>query len=189
MYSEDSGHTTQRVWRLGSKTNSSDGSRNFERGVQPLACAKHARNVGLPQPLPVTWMLAGQSELSISKLASFPDLPLPFAFTIIHGSGRLAKNFHRSSNSVYYCKCKREIKTGEAWDWGYLEATLGLVKRLEISKELICECVTVSGCCCCMSLLYNHLMDSCSYVHKNTLLATKGGCICTPLTPLNPPLN
>ena len=70
----------------------------------------------------------------------------------------------------------------------YLEATLGLVKCLEISKELIRECVTMPGCCCCMPLLQNHLMDSCSYVRKNTLLATKGGCICTPLTPLNPPL-
>ena len=64
----------------------------------------------------------------------------------------------------------------------YLEATLALVKRLEISKELIRECVTVPGCCC-MPLLHNHLMDSCSYVRKNTLLAAKGGCICTPLTP------
>ena len=45
----------------------------------------------------------------------------------------------------------------------YLEATLGLVKRLEISKELIRECVTVAGCCCCMPLLRNHLMNSCSY--------------------------
>ena len=53
----------------------------------------------------------------------------------------------------------------------YLEATLGLVKRLEISKELIRECVTVPGCCCCIPLLYNHLMDSCSYLRKNTLLA------------------
>ena len=70
----------------------------------------------------------------------------------------------------------------------YLEATLGLAKRLEISKELTCECVTVPGCCYCMPLLYNRLMDSCSYVHKNTLLAAKGGCICTPLPPLNPPL-
>jgi len=41
----------------------------------------------------------------------------------------------------------------------------------------------VPGCCCCMPLLHNHLMDSCSYVRKNTLLAAKGGCICTPLTP------
>ena len=64
----------------------------------------------------------------------------------------------------------------------YLEATLGLVKRLEISKELIRECVTVPGCCRCMPLLH-HLMDSCSYVRKNTLLAAKGGYICTPLTP------
>ena len=61
----------------------------------------------------------------------------------------------------------------------YLEAPLGLVKRLEISKELIRECVIVAGCCCCMPLLRNNLMDSCSYVHKNTLLAA---------TPLNPPL-
>ena len=51
-----------------------------------------------------------------------------------------------------------------------------LVKRLEISKELIHECVTVPGCCCCMP----HLMDSCSYVHKNTLLAAKGGCTYPP---------
>ena len=69
----------------------------------------------------------------------------------------------------------------------YLEATLGLVKHLEISKELIRECVTVPGCCCCMPLLHNHLMDSCSYVRKNTLLAAKGGAFalpkCTPLTP------
>ena len=52
----------------------------------------------------------------------------------------------------------------------YLQATLALVKRLEISKELIRECVTVPGCCC-MPLLHNPLMDSCSYVRKNTLLA------------------
>ena len=71
----------------------------------------------------------------------------------------------------------------------YLEATLGLVKCLEISKELIRECVTMPSCCCCMPLLHNHLMDSCSYVRKNTLLTAKGGCICTPLTPLNPPLD
>ena len=66
----------------------------------------------------------------------------------------------------------------------YLKATLSLVKCLEIIKELIRECVTMPGCCCCMPLLHNHLMDSCSYVRKNTLLAAKGGCICTPLTPL-----
>ena len=59
----------------------------------------------------------------------------------------------------------------------YLEATLGLVKCLEISKELIRECVTMPGCCCCMPLLHNHLMDSCSYnyVRQNTLLAAKRG--------------
>ena len=62
---------------------------------------------------------------------------------------------------------------------------LGLVKCLEISKELIRECVTMPGCCCCMPLLHNHLMDSCSYnyVRQNALLAAKGGYICTPLTP------
>ena len=62
----------------------------------------------------------------------------------------------------------------------YFEATLGLDKRLEISKELICACVTMPGCYCCMPLLYNHLMGSCKYVRKNTLLAAKEGCICTP---------
>ena len=45
----------------------------------------------------------------------------------------------------------------------YLEATLGLVKRLEISKELIRECVTVPGCCCCMPLLHNHLISHSRY--------------------------
>ena len=54
----------------------------------------------------------------------------------------------------------------------YLEAILRLAERLEISKELIRECVTVPGCCC-TPLLYNHLMDSCSYARKNTLVATK----------------
>ena len=61
-------------------------------------------------------------------------------------------------------------------------------KSSEISNELICDCVTMPGCCCCMPLLHNHLMDSCSYVHKNILSAAKGGCICTLLTPLNMPL-
>ena len=27
-------------------------------------------------------------------------------------------------------------------------------------------CVTVSGCWCCMSLLHNHLMGSCSHINK-----------------------
>ena len=67
----------------------------------------------------------------------------------------------------------------------YLEATTpSLTQMLEISKELIRECVTVPGCCC-MPLLHNHLMDLCSYVRKNTLLAAKG--VCTPLTPPPPP--
>ena len=72
----------------------------------------------------------------------------------------------------------------------YLEATLGLVKRLKISKGLICECVTVSGCCC-IPLLYDHLMELCSYLRKNTLLIywpPKGGAFAPPLPPLNPPL-
>ena len=59
----------------------------------------------------------------------------------------------------------------------YLEAALGLVKRLEISKELIRDCLSVPGCCCCMPL-----MDSCSYVCQNALLAAKGECKCIPLT-------
>ena len=65
----------------------------------------------------------------------------------------------------------------------YLEATLGLVNRLEISKELIHECVTVLGCCCCIPLLYNHLMGSCSYLRKKTLLAAVGGAFAPTLPP------
>ena len=107
----------------------SGGSRNSERGVQPLEREARPQIFGLPCSLSVT--LEVQTE--------------------------------------------------------YLEATLGLVKCLEISKELIRECVTMPSCCCCMPLLHNHLMDSCSYVRKNTLLAAKGGCICTPLTPPPPP--
>ena len=106
-------------------TKLSDGFRNSERGVQPLAREARPQIFGLPRPLSVTL----------------------------------------------------EVRTE------YLEATLGLVKCLEIKKELIRECVTMPGCCCCMPLLHNHLIDSCSYVRKNTLLAAKGGCICTPLTP------
>ena len=65
----------------------------------------------------------------------------------------------------------------------YLEATLDLVKRLNISKELIRECVTVPGCCCCMPLLHNHLMDSCSYVRKIHDYPPKGGAFAPPLPP------
>ena len=73
----------------------------------------------------------------------------------------------------------------------YLEATLGLVKCLEISKELIRECVTMPGCCCCMPLLHNHLMDSCTVIiiyAKIHYSPPKGGAFAAPLPPLNPPL-
>ena len=73
----------------------------------------------------------------------------------------------------------RPLPACKRLNWN-LKATLGLVKHLEISKELIRECVTVPGCCYCMPLLHNHLMDSCSYVQKLTLLAAKGGYTCTP---------
>ena len=54
----------------------------------------------------------------------------------------------------------------------YLDATLSLVKRLEISKELIRKCVTVpivvvAACHAAYSL--DGFVSS--YVHKNTLLA------------------
>jgi len=53
--------------------------------------------------------------------------------------------------------------TLEVWT-EYLEATPNVwrsVRNWYVS-------VTVPGCCCCMPLLYNHLMGSCSYVRKNT---------------------
>jgi len=64
----------------------------------------------------------------------------------------------------------------------YLEATLGLVKRQEISKEPIHECVAVPGCCCCMPLLHNHLMDSISYLHKY-IASRQRGTFAPPLPP------
>ena len=50
------------------------------------------------------------------SIASFPGLArfyLPFAF-------------RRSSDSVYYCERKQEIKTGEAWHRGYELTTTGI---------------------------------------------------------------
>ena len=75
----------------------------------------------------------------------------------------------------------------------YLEATLGLVKCLEISKELIRECVTMPGCCCCMPLLHNHLnglVQLCT--QKYITRRQRGVHFAPPLPPpppLNPPLN
>ena len=73
----------------------------------------------------------------------------------------------------------------------YLQATLGLVKCLEISKELIRECVTMPGCRC-MPLLHNHLVDSCTVIimyAKIHYSPPKGGAFAPPLPPLNPPLH
>ena len=76
----------------------------------------------------VSWVWFTVTVISLFHLitiASFPGLPyfyLLFVFTIVHGSGRPA-NFCWSSDSVYYCERKREIKTGEAWDQGYLKTS------------------------------------------------------------------
>ena len=37
--------------------------------------------------------------------------------------------------------------------------------------------------CCCMSLLMDSSSKLIMYARENTLLAAKGGCMCTPLTP------
>ena len=58
--------------------------------------------------------------------------------------------------------------------------------KTAVDLSYLHECITVPGCCC-MALLHNHLTDSCSYVHKNTLLATKGGGLCLPPPPPPPP--
>ena len=78
--------------------------------------------------------------------------------------------------------CHAHFRSRKRPNW-ISRSNFGVVKRLEISKELISERLTMLGRCCCIPLLYNHLMDVCSYLRKNTLLAAKGGCICTPLTP------
>ena len=45
------------------------------------------------------------------------------------------------------------------------------------------------GCCCCMPLLHNHLMDSCSYVRKIHYYSRQRGVhLHPPYPPLNPPL-
>ena len=55
---------------------------------------------------------------------------------------------------------------------------------ISMTYSSMVECIANGpGCCCCMRLLHNNLMESCSYVRKNTLLATKGH-----LHSLNPPL-
>ena len=70
----------------------------------------------------------------------------------------------------------------------YLEATLALVKRLEISKERIRECVTVPGCCC-MPLLQNHLMGLVQLCTQKYIASRqRGGAFGPPLPPLDSPL-
>ena len=54
--------------------------------------------------------------------------------------------------------------------------------------QLIHECLTVPGCCCCMPLLDKHLMDSCRYVCKNASPSCQRVVFVPPLSPLNPPL-
>ena len=94
------------------------------------------------------------------------------------GAQSAAQNFGVATPTSGYVNVRTE----------YLEATLGLVKRLKISKEQIHECVTVPGCCYCNPLLlYNHLHDGLvqfnCYLRKNTLLAAKGGAFASPLPP------
>ena len=60
------------------------------------------------------------------SVASFPGLP--------------RFNFRRSSDSMYYCEHKREIKTGEAWDRGYNIYTVG---NLWASLHLSLACFVV----------------------------------------------
>ena len=58
----------------------------------------------------------------------------------------------------------------------YLETTLGLIKCLEISRELIRECVTVPGCCCCMpAMLWLILGGSQHYTFVMTAYTL---CVC-----------
>ena len=47
--------------------------------------------------------------------------------------------------------------------------------------ELIRERVSAPGCCCCMPLQHNRLMDSCSYVQKIHYQPPKGGAFAPPL--------
>ena len=58
------------------------------------------------------------------SLSPVPRPPLFSPSVCIHNNTREQNtpglNFRRSSDSVYYCECKRKIKTWEAWDRGYI---------------------------------------------------------------------
>ena len=75
----------------------------------------------------------------------------------MHGYSGGIQKFRKGGVSHWCTKHTRKFLGCHAHFWShlkqlevrteYLEATLGLVKHLEISKELIRECVTVPGCC------------------------------------------
>ena len=48
--------------------------------------------------------------------------------------------------------------------------------------------VSAPGCCCCMPLQHNRLMDLCSYVREVHYYLQERGAFAPPLPPLNPPL-
>ena len=90
---------------------------------------------------------------------------LPWLYFTLYDSTLL----YRGSNSLYM--------TLHYSTMALLYSTVlyhSLVKCLEISKELIHECVTMPGCCCRMPLLHNHLMDSCSYTQKCIIRRQRG---------------
>ena len=68
-------------------------------------------------------MLFHADPLHLTYLrSSLVPRPSPFLpFVCVHNNTR-ERNFCRSSDSVYYCERKWEIKTGEGWDRGYLRS-------------------------------------------------------------------
>ena len=65
------------------------------------------------------WLLSNYIITSKYTITSVVYWPLPnyVHLASTHVMNALLRfNFRRSSDSVYYCERKREIKTGEAWD-------------------------------------------------------------------------
>ena len=117
----------------------------------------------------------GTKLTRLYKLAVYPKANWDLSvLSIVIGGFR---NLERGVQPLA-CEAHPKILSCHAHFWSH-ESKLNFSKQVSSQtsgdgKELIHECVTGPGCCCCMPLLHNHLIDSCSYVRKNILLAAKG---------------
>ena len=97
--------------------------------------------------------------------------PLPFLPSICVHNNTPKRNFRQSSNSVYYCERKQEIKTGEAWDRGY---TKGLCRVNQNLKSMKWHClklpITVNSCTLPDDVQYNLSIYFVMIRHENSVI-------------------